>query len=53
MLNLLLNFMGVVYDVDDIVVLVKVLVVYFDVWIMSDDIYEYIVYDGFCFVMFL
>lgn len=50
MLNSPSNPTGAAYDADDIAALAKVLAGHPDVWIMSDDIYEHIVHDGFRFV---
>ncbi len=44
------NPSGAAYSADEMKALTDVLVKYPHVWIMSDDIYEHIVYDGFKFV---
>lgn len=51
--NNLLNFIGMVYMGEEIVVLVEVLVKYLDIWIIIDDIYNLMVFDGFGYYNFV
>ena len=44
------NPSGAAYDRDELKVLTDVLIEYEQVWILSDDIYEHLTYDGFEFV---
>lgn len=50
-LCLLLNLIGVVYMCVELKVFIDVLVKYFYVWVMIDDMYEYLVYDDFQFII--
>lgn len=51
-LNMLGNLFGVVYSLDELVVLVVVLVCYLQIFVLLDEIYEYIIFDGCSFVSF-
>lgn len=52
-MNLFLNLMGVGYMCEYLQVLIDVLMCYLYVWVLVDDIYEYLVFDDFIFVMFV